>query len=55
MIGGINMIYLILHLVCALISILLQMDDSACNGTLALLYIITGPVGLITKLLIKIL
>lgn len=48
------MTYLILHLVCALISILMQMDDSACSGTLALLYIITGPVGLITKLFTKI-
>lgn len=49
------MTYLVLHLVCALISILLQMDDSVCGGTLALLYIISGPIGLVTKLLSKIL
>jgi hypothetical protein len=49
------MTYLVLHLVCALIAILLQMDDSCCEGTMALLYIVTGPFGLVAKLLSKIL
>ena len=49
------MTYILIHLVCSVISILLQMNDGGCENNLALLYVLTGPVGLITKLLIKIL
>lgn len=46
--------YLLIHLVCSVISIILQMNDGGCESNFALLYVLTGPVGLISKLLSKI-
>ena len=54
MIGDTNMTYLVIHLLSATISILLQMNDGGCEGNLALLYVLTGPLGLVAKLLSKI-
>ena len=48
------MTYIIIHLVCSVISILLQMNDGGCENDLALLYVLTGPLGLIAKLFTKI-
>lgn len=48
------MTYIIIHLVCSVISILLQMNDGGCETNLALLYVLTGPFGLILKLFTKI-
>lgn len=48
------MTYIIIHLVCSVISIILQMNDGGCENNLALLYVLTGPLGLISKLLTKI-
>lgn len=48
------MIYLAIHLLCAVISILLQMNDGGCEISLASLFILTGPLGLIAKLFSKI-
>lgn len=48
------MTYIIIHLVCSVISILLQMNDGGCENDLALLYVLTGPLGLIAKLFSKI-
>ena len=48
------MTYILIHLVCSVISILLQMNDGGCESNLALLYVLTGPVGLISKLFSKI-
>lgn len=48
------MTYVLIHLVCSVISILLQMNDGGCEGNLALLFVLTGPVGLVAKLLSKI-
>lgn len=48
------MTYIIIHLVCSVISILLQMNDGGCENNLALLYVLTGPIGLISKLFTKI-
>lgn len=48
------MTYLLIHLVCSVISILLQMNDGGCENNLALLYVLTGPLGLIAKLFTKI-
>ena len=48
------MTYILIHLVCSVISILLQMNDGGCENSLALLYVLTGPLGLIAKLFTKI-
>ena len=48
------MTYVLIHLVCSVISILLQMNDGGCENNLALLYVLTGPLGLVAKLLSKI-
>lgn len=48
------MTYILIHLVCSVISILLQMNDGGCENNFALLYVLTGPLGLISKLLSKI-
>lgn len=48
------MTYILIHLVCSVISILLQMNDGDCENSLALLYVLTGPLGLISKLFSKI-
>ena len=48
------MTYIIIHLACSVISILLQMNDDGCENNLALLYVLTGPLGLIAKLFSKI-
>lgn len=45
------MTYLVVHLVCSVITILLQMSESSCDFTLGLLYLLFGPFGLIGKLL----
>lgn len=45
------MTYLVIHLVCSIITILLQMSESGCDFQLGLLYILFGPFGLIGKLL----
>lgn len=47
--------FLVFWLICGIAAILLQMNDSCCEGTMALIYIATGPLGLIAKLLSKIL
>lgn len=46
--------YLVIHLISAVISILLQMNDGGCETNLSLLYVLTGPLGLVAKLLSKI-
>ena len=48
------MTYILIHLVCSVCSILLQMNDGGCENDLALLYVLTGQFGLILKLLSKI-
>lgn len=48
------MTYILIHLVCSVISILLQMYDGGCENNLALLYVLTGPLGLISKIFSKI-
>lgn len=48
------MTYILIHLVCSVISIILQMNDGGCENDLALLYVLTGPFGLISKLFSKI-
>ena len=48
------MTYILIHLVSSVCSILLQMNDGGCESNLALLYVLTGPLGLISKLLSKI-
>lgn len=48
------MTYVLIHLVCSVISILLQMNDGGCEGNLALLFVLTGSLGLVAKLLSKI-
>lgn len=47
--------YLVIHLLCAIISILMQNNDSNYMDIgLTVIYIITGPLGLIAKLFSKI-
>lgn len=47
--------YIVLHLACAVVSILIQSNDSNyMDIRFVILYIITGPIGLLAKLLSKI-
>lgn len=45
------MVYLVIHLACALFSILLQTNESGCDLQLGLLYVLFGPFGLIGKII----
>ena len=47
------MTYLVFHVICGLISILLQISDGGCDLTTAGLLFITGPIGLIIKIFLK--
>lgn len=47
--------YLLIHLLCAVISILMQNNDSNyLDIGLTIIYVITGPIGLVAKLFTKI-
>ncbi|MBQ2205526.1 MAG: hypothetical protein II411_06520 [Lachnospiraceae bacterium] len=47
--------YLLIHLLCAVISILMQNNDSNyLDIGLTIIYVITGPFGLVAKLFTKI-
>jgi len=49
------MAYFVIHLSCAIISILIQHNESDyMDIRLLILYIITGPIGLLAKLFTKI-
>ena len=48
------MTYFIIHVICGLISILLQISDGDCDLKTAGLLFITGPIGLVIKIFFKV-
>ena len=49
------MLYLIFHLLCAITAIIIQKHDSCLDVGFFVLYLITGPIGLVAKIVSKIL
>ena len=47
------MSYLVFHLICGLISILLQIRDGGCDEQFTILYLVSGPIGLLVKIILK--
>lgn len=48
------MLYLIFHLLCATIAIIIQKHDSCLDVGFFTLFLITGPIGLVAKIVSKI-
>ena len=48
------MLYLIVHLLCAIISMIIQKNDSYLDVGFFALFLITGPIGLVAKIVSKI-
>ena len=48
------MLYLIFHLLCAIASIIIQKHDSCLGVGFFALFLITGPIGLVAKIVSKI-
>ena len=48
------MLYLIFHLLCAIIAIIVQKYDSYLDAGFFALFLITGPIGLVAKIVSKI-
>ena len=48
------MLYLIVHLLCAIISMVIQKHDSCLDVGFFALFLITGPIGLVAKIVSKI-
>lgn len=44
------MLYLIFHLLCAIISMIIQKHDSCLDVGFFALFLITGPIGLLAKI-----
>ena len=44
------MLYLIVHLLCAIIAIIIQKHDSCLDVGFFALFLITGPIGLAAKI-----
>ena len=53
-IGEKIMLYLIVHLLCAIISMVIQKHDSCLGVGFFALFLITGPIGLVAKIVSKI-
>lgn len=49
------MLYLIFHLLCTIIAMIIQKHDSCLDVGFFALYLITGPIGLVAKIVSKIL
>ena len=48
------MLYLIFHLLCAIASMIIQKHDSYLDVGFFALFLITGPIGLVAKIVSKI-
>ena len=48
------MLYLVFHLLCAIISMVIQKHDSCLGVGFFVLFLITGPIGLVAKIVSKI-
>lgn len=48
------MLYLIFHLLCAIIAIIIQKHDSCLDVGFFAVLLITGPIGLVAKIVSKI-
>ena len=48
------MLYLMFHLLCAIASMIIQKHDSCLDVGLFALFLITGPIGLVAKIVSKI-
>ena len=48
------MLYLIFHLLCTIIAIIIQKHDSSLDVGFFALFLITGPIGLVAKIVSKI-
>lgn len=48
------MLYLIVHLLCAIIAMVIQKHDSCLDVGFFALFLITGPIGLVAKIVSKI-
>ena len=48
------MLYLIFHLLCAIISMIIQKHDSGLDVGFFAVFLITGPIGLVAKIVSKI-
>ena len=48
------MLYLIFHLLCAIIAMIIQKHDSCLDVGFFVLFLITGPIGLLAKIVSKI-
>ena len=48
------MLYLVFHLLCAIISMIIQKHDSCLGVGFFALFLITGPIGLVAKIVSKI-
>ena len=48
------MLYLVFHLLCAIIAMIIQKHDSNLDVGFFALFIITGPIGLVAKIVSKI-
>ena len=48
------MLYLIVHLLCAIIAMVIQKHDSCLDFGFFALFLITGPIGLVAKIVSKI-
>lgn len=44
------MLYLIFHLLCAIITMIVQKHDSSLDVGFFALFLITGPIGLVAKI-----
>ena len=52
--GEKNMLYLIFHLLCAIASMIIQKHDSYLDVGFFALFLITGPIGLVAKIVSEI-
>lgn len=48
------MLYLIFHLLCAIIAMIVQKHDSCLDVGFFAVFLITGPIGLVAKIVSKI-
>ena len=48
------MLYLMFHLLCAIASMIIQKHDSCLDVCFFALFLITGPIGLVAKIVSKI-
>ena len=48
------MLYLVFHLLCAIIAMIIQKHDSCLDVGFFALFLFTGPIGLVAKIVSKI-